>query len=179
MPLSCEQEKRCSTCRQIKPLSAFYPRRDAPNATHAARCKECTAASLKALDQAKMRLRREDWRRRHRPRVNKRQNERRAANPLPARAACLAWAKKYAAKNAARSRARYARQLKATPAWSDQAAIDDIYQIAWLLTQMTGVPHEVDHILPLKSSWVCGLHVPENLQVLTKSENSRKKNRAA
>ena len=172
MPLSCEQEKRCSTCRQIKPLSAFYPRRDAPNATHAARCKECTAASLKALDQAKMRLRREDWRRRHRPRVNKRQNERRAANRN-------AGGFQAALDDAARSRARYARQLKATPAWSDQAAIDDIYQIAWLLTQMTGVPHEVDHILPLKSSWVCGLHVPENLQVLTKSENSRKKNRAA
>lgn len=35
----------------------------------------------------------------------------------------------------------------------------------------------VDHIIPLKNSMVCGLHVPQNLTYLSHSDNARKWNK--
>lgn len=58
----------------------------------------------------------------------------------------------------------------ATPPWADKNAIKAIYVEA----RSKGL--HVDHIIPLKGKNVCGLHVPGNLQLMTKSENSRKGN---
>ena len=50
------------------------------------------------------------------------------------------------------------------------------YEQARSLTRSTGVKHEVDHIVPLRGKTVCGLHVPWNLQVITRHENATKYN---
>lgn len=72
---------------------------------------------------------------------------------------------------------RGAAKKRATVAWASDAAIKSIYARALRLTTETGIRHEVDHVYPLQSDWVCGLHCEANLQILTKEENIRKGNK--
>ena len=65
---------------------------------------------------------------------------------------------------------RRTQKLKATPKWADLELIKQFYK---------NCPkgYHVDHIIPLKGKKVCGLHVIDNLQYLTASENCRKSNK--
>lgn len=65
---------------------------------------------------------------------------------------------------------RRASKLSATPRWVDRTELKRIYAAC-----PRGLV--VDHIVPLMGKEVCGLHVPWNLQYLTRSENSSKNNR--
>jgi len=69
-----------------------------------------------------------------------------------------------------------AKRLKAVALWADKKAIRELYRIAAIKTKETGVKHHVDHVYPLKSPFLCGLHVETNLQVITAEENLRKRN---
>lgn len=55
------------------------------------------------------------------------------------------------------------------------ALMRDIYQLAAIYRESC-FPVEVDHIVPLQSEIVCGLHTPVNLQIIPAVENSRKGN---
>lgn len=75
---------------------------------------------------------------------------------------------------------RRATKLRATPCWLSKDQLDEIkeiYNICLETTEQTGVIHHVDHIVPLVSEFVCGLHVPWNLQVITAKENLSKGNK--
>ena len=65
----------------------------------------------------------------------------------------------------------------ARPSWANKETIDEIYKTAKKLTEETGIPHEVDHIVPVKHPLVCGLHVENNLQIITQRENQMKSNK--
>lgn len=72
---------------------------------------------------------------------------------------------------------RQATKLKATPKWANRKAIRDFYREAQRQTEATGIPHEVDHIVPLQGRTVRGLHVENNLRVVTLAVNREKSNR--
>lgn len=91
-----------------------------------------------------------------------------------------AWKAKHPEQVQASANAWKRRARNATPAWLTpvhKLQIRELYLAARRLTRDTGVKHVVDHIIPLRSNEVCGLHVPWNLQILTHIENSSKGNR--
>jgi hypothetical protein len=75
---------------------------------------------------------------------------------------------------------RHAAKLKAMPPWLTEehlARIESFFAFAREREKETGVPHHVDHIVPLQGDDFCGLHVPWNLCVLPAFENISKGNR--
>jgi hypothetical protein len=103
-------------------------------------------------------------------------------NRLAARSWYTNWRVNNPDKDAAKTAKRHATKLHATPQWltpDDLFMIEFQYLKAETLTLMTGVKHHVDHIVPLQGKNVCGLHVPQNLQVLTANENISKSNKWA
>ena len=84
---------------------------------------------------------------------------------------------RWIALRAAASARRVAAKLNRTPPWADMDAISAVYEAARKLSAETGIEHHVDHKIPLQGRLVSGLHVANNLQILTGSDNCRKGNR--
>ena len=87
------------------------------------------------------------------------------------------WARNNKAKVCARVNAREAAKLLATPPWAEEFFISEAYELAKLRTKTLGFAWQVDHIVPLRSKLVCGLHTEFNLRVIPATENMRKGNR--
>ncbi len=75
---------------------------------------------------------------------------------------------------AAESRAR---KRNAVPAWYDAEKVRRLYRLAAQLTTTCGVEYHVDHIVPLVSKAVSGLHWHGNMQVIERKTNQSKGNR--
>lgn len=94
------------------------------------------------------------------------------AQKLAAKAA----ARRFPEKRAAIVAERRAAALKATPKWRNPFFIREAYHLARLRSSVTGITWQVDHVVPLKSAMVCGLHAETNLQVIPQKVNASKQN---
>ena len=178
----------CRTCQTEKPSADFYP-------SYKTQCKACLKTKA-APTQAQKRVYVREWQAKNKERVQdwfSRNKERRARvwkawfDSLPddqkealrerGRRLSSARAKAYPHLGRANNARRDAARLKATPAWANRAAVNAFYREAARLTRETGIAHEVDHIVPLRSRLVCGLHCEANLQILTSTANRQKGNR--
>ena len=69
-----------------------------------------------------------------------------------------------------------ATKLKASPPWLTKEHYR-LIQEKYTEAKLQGL--EVDHIIPLQGENVCGLHVPWNLQLLSRQDNASKSNKIA
>lgn len=175
--------KACTKCRILKPADEFARKTDAKDGRHP-HCKACDNARRRALrdnnigaerakDNARYTVRRDA------KRAYDRQYYQQHASRIKEGARAYADVHRERLRPTNRQRAmKYAAQKRqAVPAWSDSARIKEFYFAADFLGMVTGEWYHVDHIVPLQSSQVCGLHVEHNLQVIPGSDNQSKGNR--
>jgi len=187
------EKKVCSCCKVEKPIIDFGIRNKSKGWLRST-CKSCeckrtrdyvkknpekakaSIAKWRLENPERMRLqnkkwmlenkeRRESWRQENYKKTAKQQIER---------------AKKWAKDNPLKAKEAVSNRRKLTSKkmpWYDKDKVQEFYKEATRLTEITGIPHEVDHIVPLKGKTVCGLHVQNNLQILTRYENIKKGNR--
>lgn len=100
-----------------------------------------------------------------------------AANPEKVKEHARATRQRRPEREVAKVQRRNAAKLNRTAAWADKSRIDRMYYVARRITEVTGIPHHVDHVIPLRGEKVSGLHVPENLMVVAYDFNCSKANR--
>ena len=69
----------------------------------------------------------------------------------------------------------YERLYRHTPPWVTYEMVAEVYNRARRMRDH-GADVEVDHIIPLGHPLMCGLHVPANWQIISKSANAHKSN---
>jgi len=75
-------------------------------------------------------------------------------------------------------RASYIRQaVLSFPSWVDMDELMKIWVECRRLENETGIPHSLDHIIPLNHPYVCGLTVPWNLRAVPHPVNCAKGNK--
>lgn len=170
--------KTCTKCGTTRPVTDFNKHARRKDGLQS-QCKSCIAERMAAYYTANRERHAERmaaYREANRERLAEYQAAYNAANRERRAEQHAAWQKANPDKCNAQNSRRKAAKLQATPSWADQDAINTIYWIASAVRKH-GDDVQVDHIVPLKSDLVCGLHVAANLQIIPAVENISKGNR--
>lgn len=182
----------CRICEQLKPLNEDnFHKSKITGKSRLINCKKCrNKANIQyAIDnKSKVYKRQEEWRKNNHDKVKAcrartklknrdsiREKDKEYRSRKDVRKARRKYEREYYHKNREKmiaiSCAYDSRVRKARPKWQCQKEINNYYKKA----KMLGM--EVDHIVPITSNVVCGLHCLDNFQMLTRSENARKSNK--
>lgn len=151
--------RKCTRCSIFKPLERFAKDKSRPLGVRYV-CRVCyKTVDTKYRERRKLSTR--VWRLENPDKVKKQQSDRYRNNPL---------------KGKIEAAVRRKRSKQAMPKWANKRYMKLFYQIAQEESEKLGYKITIDHIIPLKHPLVCGLHNEFNLQFLSFSENSRKRN---
>lgn len=142
-------------------------------------CKSCHAEASRShylANKAEVNAQASDWARENPEKAQAARRGYHARNKERRVAESRQWALLNKDKRRATDAKRKAAKLRATPKWASEEAIQAIYAEARRLELATGIRMHVDHVVPLQSPIVCGLHWEGNLQILPGAENESKKN---
>lgn len=155
-------KKRCTICKQVLGLENFHKNRSKHDGL-ATECKICVneKSRLRRLNKPTPAEYYRDWR---------------AKNPEASRAIVKNYVSKNKDKRTALSNKRRAAELQAIPKWVDIKEIELIYSKSAEMSKSANIKYHVDHIVPLLSKLVCGLHSVENLRIIPAKENHSKRN---
>jgi len=157
--------KACHSCLRFKPFEEFYNCKNSYD-KKLNQCKKCNIDKGQSYRESN----------REKERVRNREYGRQNAQVVRSRVA--KWRKNNPGKARAIGRLREARNLQACPLWAEhpecKKEILSHYLHAEWLESVTGEVFHVDHIVPLQNDFVCGLHVPWNLMVLSADDNQSK-----
>lgn len=181
-------EATCRICEMVK-ATEYFAVATISVKTGRGRCKACdskkSVAYLRANKDKKARwyatspkykAYASSWQKKNRGAINIRHKAWRDANPDKMKSISARYRKNNFEKEAVRRAEREARMKRKLLQPSHAQEIRNIYAEARRLRKTTGENYHVDHIIPLNGKTVSGLHVPRNLQILTATENCRKKN---
>lgn len=98
-------------------------------------------------------------------------------NPERHREFVKSWRLRNKEKSLAITSVRRHRFRISTPSWANKNLMKDFYTAAKVVARLTGIKRHVDHVVPLRSKLVCGLHCEDNLQILTAKDNCSKQSR--
>lgn len=186
--------KTCSKCGVEKELGEFHRNKNTKDG-RTVRCKTCAIAATLAWardNPEKHVAHGMAWEKAHPQKASAKRTRYRQNHPEQHRADVAKWRmanpekhnainrryqKANPAVNAAKTARRRAGKLQATPAWANSFFISEAYALAKLRTERFVFSWHVDHIIPLVSPIVCGLHVENNLQVIPGADNISKSNR--
>lgn len=153
LPVLCRGfMKKCTKCNVEKELSLFPKKKTAKSGYHP-HCKACRSEYDKSRYSAKDR------------------QQKYQANLDQERLARRSYYQSNKDSYLSRKSVRRALELQAIPKWAELDRIKTLYSKA----SQYGM--EVDHVVPLKSDLVCGLHCWANLQLLNSTVNRAKGNR--
>ena len=153
--------KRCCTCKQEKEITEFHLNKPS--------CKECrkeerrrSYEKRKETDYESLLSYNRDWCSNNPEKTKEHKKKWNQSNVEKCRLIC---------------NKRYSYAKQARPQWSNKFFIEEAYILAQMRSTLFKTQWEVDHIIPVKGSDVCGLHVETNLQVIPRSLNASKQNR--
>lgn len=174
--------RRCSKCGVDKPLADFGKNRSRPDGL-AHWCKACARAGNAKYYRTNTETARaatKRWNAENADRKAEKQRQWHAANPgfyADYKRQRRQDGRHNFAADSAKTARRRAQQARATPTWANPGKVRAFYESADALNMLTGEWYHVDHVVPLRSPLVCGLHNEFNLQILAAAENQAKSNR--